>query len=308
MYYPVDSAPELTQVGFDVYEQKQPRYRYFALTIAILLFVFSTTTAVSKTLASVKNTKIELPKAALTLPPLNLQNESLPAVAASVDRSPELAAELEAWTNAQKDSDWAFYVHSLDNNEIRVEQSANEQFDMASIYKLFLLRPLAQKIPAEAWGSSNITDKTYLTCVDAMLAVSDNPCAEAIAGRLGWSTMQRQIEAAGYKQTVINRSDAFVSSAADTGLLLDRLYHGDSYDAKTKQIALDSLGKKKGTEAIRRACADCRVYNKTGDYGLAKHDAAIIEKNGKAYVVVIFSSNAGWQQLVEAASVISKHL
>jgi hypothetical protein len=141
-----------------------------------------------------------------------------------------------------------------------------------------------------------------------MLAVSDNPCAEAIAGNLGWSTLHRQNLALGYKNTVLNSSENFVSTAADAGKLIDRLYHGKGYDAKTKSIALEALGMQKSVEAIRRACSGCTVYNKTGDLNGYKHDVAIVEKNGKAYVVVIFSKDTTWAQLTEAASIINSKL
>jgi beta-lactamase class A len=307
MYYPTGGAPELTQVGFDAYEPKQSHYwRYIAVVFAVVaIFGFSAT--LSTALASVGRADIKVPAIVAAMPPTTPQKET-PIVAAAVDRSPELAAKLDAWVKVQSESEWAFYIHSLNNDELSVELGANKQFDMASIYKLFLIKPLAQKIPSEAWGSSNITEYTYLACVQAMLALSDNPCAESIAGQLGWSSVQWQLESNGYKQTVLNDESMFVSSASDTGLLLDRLYHGDGYDVKTRQITLEALGRTKRTEAFRRACSGCTVYSKTGDFGEAKHDAAIVEKDGKAYVVVMFSKNASWTQLVQAADLIKSYL
>ncbi len=307
MYYPTGGAPELTQVGFDAYEQKQFRYWRYIAAVFVVAIIFGFSSALSKVLADVGHADIKVPAIAAAMPPTTPHKE-VPIVAAAVDRSPELTAKLDTWVKAQHDSEWAFYIHSLDNNELSVELAANKQFDMASIYKLFLLRPLAQKIPAEAWSSSNITEHTYLACVQAMLALSDNPCAESIAGQLGWSTVQRQLESSGYKQTVLNDESMFVSSASDTGLLLDRLYHGDGYDVKTRQIALEALGRSKRTEALRHGCSGCVVYNKTGDFGEVKHDAAIVEKDGKVYVIVIFSKNASWHQLLQAADLINVHL
>src|SRR5690606_14631018 len=103
----------------------------------------------------------------------------------------------EAWVASQPESEWAFYVHSLDNDEIKVDINARQQFSLASIYKLFLVKPLNQRIPVEAWANTNVTERSYLDCVQAMLAVSDNQCAEEIASQLGWSSLHRQNHADG---------------------------------------------------------------------------------------------------------------
>jgi hypothetical protein len=307
-YYELGGAAHGSITHYDVYPKKQTTYywRWFAAAVLVVI-IFGTSVIATKAFTSVEQATIELPKQATGTigPQLTPQAQ---AVAAVVDRSPELQTTLEQWTDAQTESEWAFYVHSLEDGELQVGIDDSKPFELASIYKLFLLKPLAQKIPAEAWANTNVTDRSYLDCVQSMIRVSDNPCAEAIAGKLGWSVLHRQNHADGYKSTVFNRPDYLAGSAADTGLLLDRLYHGDGYDAKTKEIALEALGFQKRTEAIRRSCLGCTVYNKTGDLNGVRHDAAILEKNGKAYVVVIFSKNASWGQLANAAELINNHL
>lgn len=305
-YYDVDTTHH-EFVTYGAYPQKHTVHIRWLIISACMFVLLGISTIVGKTLAGVQQDTISLSvvQGSMTSGP----EPGTVSAAASVaeNRSAELEAKLAAWAEG-KTSDWGFYVHALEGGELQAGYREDEQFDMASIYKLFLIRPLAQKIPAEAWAMTNITERSYLACVQAMLAVSDNPCSEAIAGRLGWSAAQKQLVSDGYKQTLLNRTDKFVSSAADTGLLLDRLYNGDGYDAKTREIALDALGRPKHTEAIRKACIGCTVYNKTGDIGTAKHDAAIVQKDGKAYVVVIFSKDATWPLMTEAAQLIIGNL
>lgn len=304
-FYDLGGARGLTPVSYDAYNPKQTNYWRYTIALLLFLAILGTSTVV-KALASIEQSDIELPKPAYanSLPPVPAEN----AAAAAVDRSPELDSALKTWQAQQTDSEWAFYVNSLDSDELKVGINDTKQFELASIYKLFLLKPLAQKIPAEAWSNTSVTERSYQDCVIAMLSVSDNLCAEAIAGRTGWSVLHRQNQADGYKSTVLNRADFLAGSAADTGLLLDRLYSGDGFDAKTKEIALGALGKSKRTEAIRKGCSGCIVYNKTGDFNGARNDAAIVEKNGKTYVVVIFSKGASWGQLVQASSIINNYL
>lgn len=306
-FYHLGGAHGLTPVNYDAYHSKHTNNWRYVLAFVLLLMVLGSGVITTKTFASIEETNFELPKSLNVVAP-DRPTISVPLVAPAVDHSPELKSDLLAWQAKQKGSQWAFYVQSLDNKDLEVGIDETEQSGLASIYKLYLIKTLAQKIPAEAWGNTKVTSRTYLDCVDAMLSVSDNPCAEAIASKLGWSAMHRQNQADGYKSTVFNKVDNLVGSPADVGLLLSRLFHGEGYDAKTKQIALDALGKTKKVEALRKGCSGCTVYNKTGDFNGARHDAGIVIKDGKAYVVVIFSKSATWSQLVEASTVISKHL
>ena len=305
-YYDVDTAHH-EFVPYGAYPQKHTVHIRWLIISACMFVLLGISTIVGKTLAGVQQDTISL-----SVVQGNMTSGPEPgtvSAAASVaeNRSAELESKLAAWAEG-KASGWGFYVHALEGGELQAGYREDEQFDMASIYKLFLIRPLAQKIPAEAWATTNITERSYLACVQAMLAVSDNSCSEAIAWRLGWSAAQKQLVSDGYRQTVLNRTNKFVSSVADTGLLLDRLYNGDGYDAKTRTIALEALGHPKRTEAIRKACTGCTVYNKTGDIGTAKHDAAIIQKDGRTYVVVIFSKDATWPLMTEAAQLIIGNL
>lgn len=306
-YYHIDGVSGVFATSDGQVHEQSKSWR---LVIASILFMLSIVIsgAAVKIFTSVEQTRGEAPHVASTAPITTPKDpQQAPVVLAASETPSELQKELEAWT-ATKSSSWSFYVQSLDNGDILAEQHSTEQFQMASIYKLFLLKPLAKKLPAESWANSNITDRSYLDCVQAMLAVSNNPCAEAIAGNLGWNNVHRQVVATGYKNTTLNNTEKFVTTTNDIGLLLDRLYHGDGYDAKTKSIALEALGKRKSAEAIRKACTGCTVYNKTGDLNGYKHDAAIVERNGKAYIVVIFSSGASWTQLTEAAGIIANKL
>ncbi len=303
-YYHIDGVSGVFASSETAVHEQSKSWRLGLASLVLVVCVVTSSIAI-KVYAGIEQAEIALPRIAASTPQPQSPVMAPAILADSVDS--KLQEELTAWAETKK-TDTAFYVQSLDNGSVLADINATKQYQMASIYKLFLLQPLANKLPAEAWVNTKITDKSYEACVHAMLAVSDNPCAEAIADKLNWTTAQKQIQGAGYKSTVINNTEKFHSTAADTALLLDRLYHGDGYDAKTKGIALQALAKRKGAEAIRKSCTDCTVYNKTGDLKGFRHDAAIVEKNGKAYVVVIFSSGSSWSQLAETSAIINMHL
>lgn len=306
-YYDLDGARG-EFISYGAYSHKRTVYVRRLLAAALLILFAAGSSAAGKMLAQTDNiSRVQIVSAAAS--PSGQPYAGLPAVTLSDERSEGLRTKLESWADDNQSSRWGFYVSSVgssDGFEVRINDTA--QFQMASIYKLFLLKPLAQKLPSEAWATTMISERSYHACVEAMLAVSDNPCAEAIAGRLGWTTTHNQLQLDGYRQTVLNREDLFATTAADTGLLLDRLYHGDGYDAKTRSVALDALSASKGSEAVRKSCAGCAVYNKTGDLSGFRHDAAIVEKDGRSYVVVIFSEGASWPLMAEAAQLITSIL
>jgi beta-lactamase class A len=206
------------------------------------------------------------------------------------------------WISDQQDSTWGVYVGSVDTGKTLVDINSDKPFELASIYKLFLLQPLAERVPSSQWATTPLDSKNYRDCVVRMLSVSDNPCAETFAQILGWGTIDRRVREAGYRGTDLNRTDYLAGTAADTAELLRRLYSGNGYDDQLKNLALGALKTRSSSEAIRNACPECTVYNKTGQYNGMHNDAAIVEKDGQVYTIVIFSKNSNWQQATQLAT------
>ena len=163
-------------------------------------------------------------------------------------------------------------------------------------------------VPASSWDTTHLNSRSYADCVDAMLRLSDNPCAEMIGDKVGWSKSEKYLRSTGYIQTTFMDRGMASGTAAETSQLLQYLYEGQGYDQTARDLVLKSMSTPKKKEAIRLACPDCAVYNKTGDLGAVHNDAAIVEKNGKTYVVVILSNRSNWQEMAELSAVIMAHL
>jgi beta-lactamase class A len=231
-----------------------------------------------------------------------------PAVVAPISTAPDtnnLQTEIDAWIRAHKGVDWAVSVEKLDGG-LSASVNPDQVFSLASIYKLFLLQPLAQKIPSSQWSTTKIESKTYASCVDAMLRVSDNACAEAIGASLGWTKAQNYLRSLGYGKTTF-LADTTTGTVNETAALLKNLYQSEGFDELARTSALQAMLAPKKTEGIRHGCDGCTVYNKIGDLAGYHNDAAIIEKNGKAYSVVIFSKTGSWEQIAELTKIISAH-
>jgi hypothetical protein len=237
-------------------------------------------------------------------------NQAAPAVAAvpAGRKVNELQIAVDQWLNLHPKSKWGISVRSIDGSNISAGHDSHQKITLASVYKLFLLQPLMISEPTSNWQTAAINNRSYADCVDVMLRLSDNPCAEAIGDKVGWSKSEKYLRASGYIHTTFMDKGKASGTAAETSQLLQNLYEGHGFNQTVRDLALKSMSAPKKKEAIRLACTDCKVYNKTGDLGTVHNDAAIVEKNGKTYVIVILSDRSNWQEVAELSAVIMKHL
>lgn len=266
------------------------------LTAALVFFVTRAVTS-----------NVQLVSAEPSLPGLGAPAPAPAAISttSSIPNTNDLQADINTWIQAHKGVDWAVSVEAVDGG-MSASVNSDKIFTLASIYKLFLLQPLAQKIPSNKWASTPIESKSYADCVDAMLRVSDNVCAEAIGNKLGWAQSEKHLRSLGYAKTAFIGKTT-TGTASETAAFLKNLYLSEGFDELARSSVLDAMRAPKSVEGIRRGCQGCTVYNKTGDLAGYHNDAAIIEKNGKAYTLVIFSKTGSWQQIAELTKVISAH-
>lgn len=220
----------------------------------------------------------------------------------------QLQIDIDQWVANHPKSKWGVSVRSMDNTSVSAESNGQQKFSLASLYKLFLLQPLAANVPAETWMTTRISTRSYADCVNVMLRLSDNPCAEAIGAKIGWAKAEKNLRTSGYLQTTFRDKGFASGTAADTSQMLQNLYSGQEFNDSARKFILDAMSTAKKKEAIRLACLDCTVYNKTGDLGTVHNDAAIIQKNGKTYTIVILSEGSTWQEVTELSKLITTHL
>lgn len=278
------------------------RFTAWHLLAAFMTLALAMTLFFARSVAS----NVELISAEPVLPGARTPAAAPVNSVASIPHTDELQADIDTWIAAHKGVDWSVSVEAVDGG-VAAGVNVDKTFTLASIYKLFLLQPLVQQVPSSAWDTAMINGKSYNACVDAMIRVSDNICAEAIGKSLGWPKAEKHLRSLGYAKTAFVGSTT-TGTAEETAALLKNLYSGEGFDENTRARALDAMLATKKTEAIRRGCEGCTVYNKTGDLAGYHNDAAIVEKNGKAYTIVIFSKTGSWQQIAELTKVISAHL
>ncbi|MCA9327428.1 serine hydrolase, partial [Candidatus Saccharibacteria bacterium] len=170
--------------------------------------------------------------------------ETNPAKGVKTDSSAELQTAVDAWLESHG-SRYRVVVQSLDDSTAATYQ-ADVPIVPASTYKLFVAFAAYHQIEAGQLSLATTLSNgmTIEQCLKKAIVQSDNACAEAIGFKIGWSTVDQLIAAAGFSQTRLNNyaveggyTGDKQSSAADLGNLLTKLYQGKLVDA----VHTDSL-------------------------------------------------------------------
>ncbi len=205
-----------------------------------------------------------------------------------------------------KNQKWSVFIRDL-NSERMVSINADDRMQSASLYKLFLLPPLENKLPAKNWNS-RLGAHTINDCVMAMIRVSDNPCGEAVGNYVGWQYIDKYNQNIGFTKTKIGNT-AQQTTAREVGDLVYRLQNAQLLSDKARRLIFDGLYSQKLRMGIPTGCGEeCLVGNKTGEDGPVKHDVAVVTHNSAKYVVVIMSENASWNDVASVAHTVDQAL
>lgn len=207
-----------------------------------------------------------------------------------------------------KNSSWSVYVYDLKNDKT-ASVNATETMDAASLYKLFLLESLDQKLPYERWQYTWLTSQSISVCVDAMLQESDDPCAEDLSKYLDLNKVDAYNKKNGYKNTVF--SDHFggkQTTAEDVGKLFVNLKKGEILSDYARRYVFDALYQQQLNKGIAKGCGDCRTANKQGELSNVAYDAGVITHGKRSYVLVAMTKGGNFKDITNLTKEIDAYL
>lgn len=252
-------------------------------------------------------------------PPQVTQLESIPAATVAPASQPvvdntlqynhELNSLITQWVQAQpSNNQWGVAVKGLSGTTIETSYGGDTSFEAASIFKLYIIYALSQKIPQEQWATIKIEgERTLNDCVKAMLERSDNACGVAVGDKLGWLRSQKVSKAAGYVHTNLNGLP-ITTTPNDTLKFLSDLYAGTNFTPQLRDEILGHMRSSVYRQGIVAGCADCTVANKTGILNGYQHDVAIIQVDGKDFAVSIFSKDGTFRQTAALTTLIQQYI
>lgn len=187
------------------------------------------------------------------------------------------------------------------------EYKSTAQFTTASTYKLFVAYSALLRIESGAWRwTDQITGgRDVSRCLDDMIKLSDNACADAMLRKIGFRPITDEARAIGATSTSFLGSNGIKSTAQDEALLLSLLYSGQILSQQSSRDKwINAMKQNIYRQGIPKGIPGATVANKVGFLDGLLHDAAIVYSPKGAYVLVILTNNASWGNIAELAKEI----
>ena len=218
------------------------------------------------------------------------EDEGIDEVAKTEVQSVDFQAVVEDWVSSVGGSK-SIMIYDLDKNELVGEYNSEEDYNTASLYKLFVVYEGYRRVESGVWPKDEYlaaTGQTILECLDLAIRESDSTCAEALWGMIGHEELDRIIRD-DYKITSSDIS-SLISNPRDILKMMQLFYqHADVTDPTLIERMQDSFLNQPVTtydwrQGLPSGFSVAKVYNKVGwDYDLdgnhwnLYHDAAIVE-------------------------------
>lgn len=216
------------------------------------------------------------------------------------------------------------YIYDLDLNQVVGSYHADEVFETASIYKLFVVYEGYKKVESGEWKAdapAGATGYTILECLNLAIRESDSVCAETLWDKIGTEKLEKIIvEDYGLSDT---SAEDFSSTPAEVGRMMEMFYRyrGIEDDVVLAQMK-DSFINQPNTEynwrqGLPSGFEVANVYDKVGwEYDdktgnwRAYNDAAIVEypEKDRHFVVVVMTSGVGFDQIKRFGQMLEQQI
>ncbi len=235
----------------------------------------------------------------------NPQNQSTsqailpkPAVAIPVKSnkysSKALQALLNKWQSDYAAGYYGVVVKELGGAKRSASLHPHDQFQTASLYKVYLAQylynsvDLGQRSLSQTYGAPYTLGK----CLELMIIISSNACGQSLGYSVGWDILNDAVNVAGFKETTIS-SSLHVTTASDLAEYLVELQTGTLISKPFTKELLDNMRHQIYRSAIPAGVPGISVADKVGYLPGYWHDAAIVYHPKGTYVLVVLSLGSG---------------
>lgn len=241
-------------------------------------------------------------------PEMDALSQSIIRANASDSQDSDLADIInDELSNFPKSQRWSVYVHEL-GGDSSATVNGDYNFDAGSLHKLFLLAPLESKIPAEKWDYYWMGGYNLRSCIDLTLKAADDACSQAVGYYINWDYADNFNKSIGFSDTSLGEGDEASTNVREVGQLLSHLKQSKMLSDLGQRQVFDSLYHQEYLAGLARLCEDCAVANKSSEQGKFVHDAGIVTRGQKSYVIAIMSEGGSFRQIVKIARVIDEYL
>lgn len=198
----------------------------------------------------------------------------------------------------------AFVVHDLTDGT-RCERSPDETYTTASLYKLIVLAEAHRQREEGTFSfSERIVGLSGTEAIRSMIQGSTNETAHGLLQRLGFENVEALPAALGMNDTVI-RGDNYTTTAADIARFFEQLQAERLISPEADRAMLRlMLGQRIRDRIPVLLPPTVAIAHKTGRIDRFAHDAGIVYAPGGAYVLVLLTEGAPYQNWLPGHEVI----
>lgn len=298
-------------------EKRQPKTWFLILLLVLVAALAAVGYFMIKTLAGQHNAgNIELSAE-------ETNEEEVDDVIPKETRPPKITFQetINEWVKGIS-GDKSVLIYDLDRGELAGAYDETKNYNMASLYKLFVVYEGYRRLENGDWDKDALagtTGQTILECLDLAIRESDSACAETLRALIGYEKLAEIL----VQDFGIVDSDMMhlVSTPKDIAKMLQIYYqHKDIRQEELIAKMKDSFLNQPATEydwrqglpsGFKKAKAYNKVgwdYNLDGDYWNVYHDAAIVEfpEVERHFVVVVMTSRVPYQQITRLGTMIEE--
>ena len=223
---------------------------------------------------------------------------------------------VDEWVNSVGGSK-GIIIYDLELDRVARIYNADEKFQTASLYKLFVVYEGYRRIQNGVWDANEIagwTNKTISQCLDLAIRESHSPCAETLWSMIGHEELNEIVSTEFEIPSVV--ASSLMATPTEIMLMMKRYYnHPEIVDETLLSQLKDSfLNQPITTYNWRQGLPSgfserVDVYNKVGwyynqSYWAIYDDAAILDfvAEERHFIAVVMTSAVTYQQISQLGS------
>ncbi|OGD87025.1 hypothetical protein A2870_01795 [Candidatus Curtissbacteria bacterium RIFCSPHIGHO2_01_FULL_41_11] len=188
-----------------------------------------------------------------------------------------------------KEATWAIAIKNLKNNKTYF-WNENQSISSASLYKLAVMWAVFDQInQASMTFDQPIGNTNVQNALNAMITVSDNEAAIALAETIGWGKIDNIMTNEGLTGFDLAQEDPHVT-AKSASELLERIYRDTAVSKEhSNQMENLLLSQQINDRIPKYLPKNVKVAHKTGELDFVRHDAGIVYGKKADYIFVFLT-------------------